>query len=130
MKIGSKVTVHVGDHRGKRGRVISYETGRTYPALVKVYDGISIKCLWYRDSELEPVAGEVTVNGVVDPQYYSTPAGGQVIDLAEYLTFNRGNAVKYLARAGRKPGAGELDDLRKAEWYIKREIQRIKEGNR
>lgn len=46
------------------------------------------------------------------------------IDLTEHLTFNRGNAVKYLARAGSKPGADELIDLRKAAWYVEREIRR------
>ncbi|MEB4614017.1 DUF3310 domain-containing protein [Leucobacter sp. M11] len=48
----------------------------------------------------------------------------EVIDLTEHLNFNRGNAVKYLARAGAKPGADELVDLRKAAWYVDREITR------
>lgn len=41
------------------------------------------------------------------------------------LGFCLGNAVKYIARAGRKPGESELDDLRKARWYLDRQIQRI-----
>lgn len=49
----------------------------------------------------------------------------EVIDLTEHLSFNRGNAVKYLARAGSKPGADELIDLQKAAWYVDREIRRI-----
>jgi len=51
--------------------------------------------------------------------------GAEVIDITENLNFNRGNAIKYLARAGAKDPAKELEDLRKAEWYVKREIQRI-----
>ena len=49
----------------------------------------------------------------------------EVIDITENLNFNRGNAIKYLARAGAKNPDTELEDLRKAEWYVKREIARI-----
>ncbi|MCR8695575.1 DUF3310 domain-containing protein [Rhodococcus pyridinivorans] len=51
--------------------------------------------------------------------------GAEVIDITENLNFNRGSAIKYLARAGKKDPAKELEDLRKAEWYVKREIERI-----
>lgn len=51
--------------------------------------------------------------------------GAEVIDITENLNFNRGNAVKYLARAGKKDPAAELDDLRKAAWYVQREIEHI-----
>jgi len=39
------------------------------------------------------------------------------------MPFNIGNAVKYLWRAGYKGDV--LEDLRKAEFYVKREIQRM-----
>ena len=51
--------------------------------------------------------------------------GAEVIDITENLNFNRGNAVKYIARAGKKDSAKELEDLRKAEWYLSREIERF-----
>lgn len=51
--------------------------------------------------------------------------GAEVIDIAEHLNFNRGNAVKYLARAGKKDPEREIEDLRKAAWYIAREIARL-----
>lgn len=38
------------------------------------------------------------------------------------LGFSLGNAVKYIARAGRKPGESRLDDLKKARWYLDEEI--------
>jgi hypothetical protein len=54
----------------------------------------------------------------------------EVIEIIEWLNFNRGAAVKYICRAGIKDKTKELEDLRKAEWFIKREIQRIeKYGN-
>lgn len=39
------------------------------------------------------------------------------------LNFCLGNAVKYISRAGKK--GDELEDLKKAEWYIRRRIQTI-----
>ena len=51
--------------------------------------------------------------------------GAEVIDIAENLNFNRGNAVKYIARAGTKDPAKEVEDLQKAQWYLTREIERL-----
>lgn len=56
------------------------------------------------------------------PHYTAHPAGIECIDVVEHMSFNVGNAVKYLWRADHKGAA--LEDLRKAEWYIRREIQR------
>lgn len=51
--------------------------------------------------------------------------GAEVIDITEHLNFNRGNAVKYLARAGKKDPAREIEDVRKAAWYCNRELERL-----
>ena len=68
---------------------------------------------------------------VEHPAHYQMPGGVEVIDLVEWLPFNVGNAVKYLCRAGRKPSVEAVTDLRKASWYIQREIERLsKEGGR
>ena len=57
------------------------------------------------------------------PSHYNThPAGVECIDVVEHMTFNLGNAVKYLWRAGLK--GNTVEDLRKAIWYINREIER------
>jgi hypothetical protein len=37
------------------------------------------------------------------------------------LGFNVGNAVKYIARAGKKEGSPPLEDLLKARWYLDRD---------
>lgn len=54
----------------------------------------------------------------------------EVIDFIEdkNLNFHRGNAVKYIARAGKKDKSKEVEDLKKAQWYIEREIKKL-EGN-
>lgn len=44
------------------------------------------------------------------------------------LGFCLGNTVKYVARAGKKEGSSELQDLKKAQWYLERRIKRIEEG--
>lgn len=50
----------------------------------------------------------------------------EVIELTEHLNFCRGNAVKYIARAGLKSKDTEIEDLQKAAWYLDREIERLK----
>ena len=44
----------------------------------------------------------------------------ECIDITRHLSFTRGNAVKYLWRAGKKGDrAKALEDLDKAEWYLR-----------
>lgn len=63
------------------------------------------------------------------PPHYKLANGVEVIQLTEQMNFNRGNAIKYIARAGRKDLATEVEDLKKAAWYINREIQRLGESS-
>lgn len=57
------------------------------------------------------------------PKHYnSNPSGVECITVVEHMNFNLGNAMKYLWRTDHKNG---LEDLKKARWYIDREIQRI-----
>lgn len=55
--------------------------------------------------------------------YNSNPSGVECITVVEHMSFNIGNAVKYLWRAGEKGDA--LEDLRKAAWYVNREVERM-----
>ena len=69
------------------------------------------------------------------PQHY-TLGKIEVIDFIEDkgLNFNLGNVVKYVARAGHKKSSGKsvdakaLEDLKKARWYIEREIATREKG--
>ena len=57
------------------------------------------------------------------PAHYNAhPSGIECIDVVEHMGFNLGNAIKYIWRADLKHDA--LEDLRKAEWYLRREISR------
>ena len=62
------------------------------------------------------------------PAHY-TDGKIEVIDFIEdkNLNYHRGNAVKYIARAGKKDPAKEIEDLQKASWYINREIDRLQQ---
>ena len=65
-------------------------------------------------------------DSVNHPAHYNGFSNGaEVIDIAENLSFNLGNAVKYCARAGRKDKDKTIEDLNKAIWYIEREIERL-----
>lgn len=66
------------------------------------------------------------MDDVNHPSHYTAFPGIEVIDLTQHLNFCRGNAVKYIARAGLKDPAKELQDLEKAAWYIAKEIERVK----
>jgi len=45
------------------------------------------------------------------------------------LGFSLGNAVKYIARAGKKDAAKHIEDLKKAAWYINEEIETLERAN-
>lgn len=59
------------------------------------------------------------------PHYGSHPSGVECIRITEHYNFNVGNAIKYLWRAGLKEGVDPVEDLKKAEWYVHREILRL-----
>ena len=45
------------------------------------------------------------------------------------LDFHLGNTVKYISRAGKKYPDKELEDLRKAAWYLNRRIENLEKNN-
>lgn len=78
--------------------------------------------------QAEPIADET------NPEHYRNFSNNtEVIDITENLSFNGGNAVKYLARATRVDGQTKhenpLGDLKKAKWYVERELERLEQGN-
>jgi len=67
-------------------------------------------------------------DAVNHPKHYTShPSGVECITVTEHMGFNIGNAVKYLWRAGMKSD-DPIQDLEKAEWYIKREICRLRKA--
>lgn len=78
----------------------------------------------YGGKKVEPTQ-EDNVN---HPAHYTHYQGIEVIDIRERLSNNRGDAVKYICRAGHKDITTELEDLKKALWYLEREQNYISQS--
>lgn len=61
------------------------------------------------------------------PHYISHPSGIECIQITEHMGFNLGNVIKYIWRVDDK--GHDLEDLQKAMWYLKREIERRDKKN-
>lgn len=64
---------------------------------------------------------------VNNPKHYTSHKSGiECIEITRHMTFNIGNAIKYLWRNGQKDQNPAVQDLEKAVFYINDEIKRIK----
>ena len=75
------------------------------------------------------------IDMVNHPKHYtSDPSGVEAIEITRHRNFNIGNAIKYLWRAGLKEDPSkdvlekQVEDLRKAVFYINDEITRLTGG--
>jgi hypothetical protein len=135
-KVGQKARIHwpSGWHGDVDGVIISLGDGTKQ---LEVRDGNDQRAWWelaWEDDRevilLDPMStdellGAPESDPVNSPSHY-TAYPVEVIVLTECMSFSRGNAVKYIARAGLKGGPEtEIEDLKKARWYIEREIKRL-----
>ena len=68
------------------------------------------------------------IDNINHPMHYTQhPSGVECIDVVEHFGFSLGNAVKYIWRAGLK-GPNVIEDLKKARWYLDREVSRLEKG--
>lgn len=77
-----------------------------------------------KDSDSEKKDSEkITNDSVNHPSHYAS-GKIEVIDFIEdkELGFHLGNAIKYISRAGKKDPDKTIEDLKKAIWYINRQI--------
>ena len=94
-------------------------------AFVKVEDGFNAR----------PANAEIPKKERVNhPDYYNRhPSGVECITIIRHYNFNVGNAIKYLWRQGLKTEEGmtdkekQIEDLKKAMFYIADEIKRLEE---
>ena len=93
---------------------------------------------WYGDDEVKCIEDliilweeeqvETSKEKVNHPIHYNKhPSGVECITITEHMGFNLGSAVKYIWRADLKNDA--MEDLKKAAWYIDREIKRREKQN-
>nr|DAP99333.1 MAG TPA: nucelotide kinase [Caudoviricetes sp.] len=82
----------------------------------------------FTEEPFDKGAEEKQPDAVNHPSHYASESGLEAIEVIE--AFFHGNAFlantfKYIARAGKKGGeAKRLEDLKKARWYLEREIKR------
>ena len=94
---------------------VNYSFKGTDPELVKLYTGI--------DPELDP-----KYDPVERPEHYVDGREIEPIDVIDDwpLGFYEGQVLKYISRAGRKTNS-ELEDLRKAKFYLDRLVRLVAE---
>lgn len=81
------------------------------------------------DNQIETqLAEQAQTNDVVNnPKHYTNhPSGIECIQVTEHMGFNLGNAMKYIWRCDLKKDA--IEDLKKARWYLDREINKRENG--
>ena len=65
------------------------------------------------------------------PDYYQLDGGLETIDVIDSLGlgpgFELGCAIKYIFRAGKKPGTTTQEDIKKAIWYLDHYVQKLKD---
>lgn len=73
-------------------------------------------------------------DSVNSPKHYTShPSGVECIEITRHYCFAIGNAIKYLWRAGLKSEEGmsdidkEIEDLKKAKWYIDDRIAQLED---
>lgn len=61
------------------------------------------------------------------PKHWTDMKDMSPVNIIEFhsLNFHLGNSIKYILRAGKKEGESILDDLRKARWYLDRQISNL-----
>lgn len=78
---------------------------------------------------IDPAIPSVIAREAIDhpPHYGRADDPYEVIKVIEAwrLGFHLGNAIKYVARAGRKDPGTEVQDLKKARWYLDRTIEKL-----
>ena len=85
--------------------------------------GCNGNCNQGRNCTCDRTWDDFFTNTVNHPKHYTQhPSGVECIEVTEHMGFCLGNAVKYIWRADLKENA--IEDLRKAIWYIEREIER------
>lgn len=116
----------VGDYFGECSKDEMYGIDRalmrSLGVLVRTYFNSPVESC---PSLEEPAPRKQGYDAVNHPSHY-TDGKIEVIDYIEDkgLGYHLGNAVKYISRAGKKDPAKYIEDLKKAVWYLNREIER------
>lgn len=69
------------------------------------------------------------MNDVINHPAHYTFGKIETIDVIEdwNLPYHLGNAIKYISRAGHKDPTKKIEDLKKAQWYLNRYIEKLEQ---
>ncbi len=82
----------------------------------------------FKPEGLEEVLDSLETDAINPQHYKSHPSGVECIQITEHMNFNLGNALKYIWRADEKHDDGGIEDLKKAAWYVNRELEKRTRG--
>lgn len=96
--------------------------GKDRPAMALLCDECGTREMSYNNKG--PEVSEEKKEQVNHPKHYNH-GKFEVIDVIEDwdVDFHIGNVIKYVSRAGRKNDDTEIQDLKKALWYLQRKIE-------
>lgn len=122
---------------GKRFNAIMSSTGKSVTFLESGNERLGhIGGMFWPIKIVEEGDGELD-DSVNHPAHYTNdPSGVECLQITRHRNFNIGNAIKYIWRSGLKPDAKlddaekQIEDLRKAIFYINDEIERIQNDSK
>lgn len=85
-----------------------------------------------KEKKEEPVINDV-VNHPSHYKWLKDVIGVEVIDITRHFNYNKGTALAYIMRSGRKTERGytriqkEIEDLKKAIFHLNNEIEKLEE---
>ena len=111
-KLGITSKVYA-EHKARAGQ---FKTVAVLSSNESVLDTINPECVKPEAPKSDPVN---------HPAHYKV-GGIETIDFIEAkgLGYHIGNVVKYITRAGHKGTTNGLEDLKKAQWYLNRAIEK------
>lgn len=134
------LVLEVGETKLTKGRMMGglFVSGSVYIAHFRLYhrfvaDNMSLEDFkeWNETGKNPTLKLETEIKSaendpVHHPSHYTShPSGIECIEITRHMSFNIGNAIKYLWRNGKKDGQPAIQDLQKAIWYIQDEIKRL-----
>jgi archaellin len=115
------------DHEGTDAQKVVYTLAiKRKDGTIEKYDGQSTGDQSTGNQERgEKMQNDQKPDYVNHPPHYAThPSGVECVDIAEHLSFNLGNALKYLWRAKMKDD--HIENLEKCLWYLEREVRMLR----
>jgi hypothetical protein len=115
----------LADKQGTIGTVIGLQPESQFPYRVLEIGGGTASYAGHEDVKV--IGRDEPADPVSHPSHYTGhPSGIECIQITEHMGFNLGNALKYIWRCDLKHDA--IEDLKKAAWYIGREIEKREES--